>query len=213
MVSWTVQLWERFCVKSVTAVSSFINTVYQQPLGLPTRGRESLPEWHSYRAAATHEKQLFGHGHSCSACSEVCQEKQSTFLDLYLRVCARKDLATISPTGIMMRNSFRPGRLFPALVLLHTGLGPGCAITQGILRETGLMHKHLHFRTNAPALVITVGLCLPLSESQYSSVEEVRLGKPLLARISWKGSEVLQRFSDSMALKRQTGPFCAAALK
>lgn len=53
----------------ITDSSPFINTVYQQPVGLPTRGWESMPEWHSYRP---YEQQH--------------RKNNSTFLDMDTRV-------------------------------------------------------------------------------------------------------------------------------
>lgn len=90
-------------------------------------------------------------------------------------------------------------------------LGPGCVNILLKCRETGLKHEQVSFTLEhmqqlfrKPAkvssqfigMILTVittgGLYLPLSESHHSCLEEVQLGKPLLARLSWKGSEVLQ---------------------
>lgn len=56
-------------------------------------------------------------------------------------------------------------------------------------------------------------LYLPMSESHHSILEEVWLGKPLLTRSSWKGSEVLLEFRFYGLLLKQAGPFSAATLK
>lgn len=57
------------------------------------------------------------------------------------------------------------------------------------------------------------GLYLPMSESQHSILEEVRLGKPLHTRLSWKGSDVLLDFRLYGLPQKQAGPFCAATQK
>lgn len=113
---------------SISDSHPFITTVYQQPLGFPTRGYESLPEWHSYRAYkyyAGKTAQLFfffSHGHSYSACLFLLQgqqEKQNTLLDLYLCVLGLGQIFTCW----MCSWRCRPDWLFPVLAACNAQPG------------------------------------------------------------------------------------------
>lgn len=124
---------ETLCVKSMTAVP-FINTAYQQPVGLPTRGHKSLPEWHSYR---TYEQQHRKNNppHAVQRVRLSCKvDRKREHLSWPLCVCA-----WTRPQFYLRgydEQQLKPGWLLPGLFLLH-------AIILPQFRETGLMCKQM----------------------------------------------------------------------
>lgn len=122
------------CVKSMTAVP-FINTAYQQSVGLPTRGHESLPEWHSYRAyEQQHRKNNSPHVVECVGLScKVDRKREHLSRPLCMCVFGPDHNSTHWDP---MRNSSNLAGYFLVFFLLRVIIRP-------LFRETGLMCEQM----------------------------------------------------------------------
>lgn len=79
----------------------------------------------------------------CSCCK--VERKNTLFLTfICMHMCVRACVLTLPPPGYDEKQ-FRPGWLFPVLVLLAHRLTPGCVIILPQLRKTGWMCKQVAF--------------------------------------------------------------------
>lgn len=209
----------------------FINTVYQQPLGLPTRGCKSLPEWHSYRAYEQQHRKNSStplDTDTCvqhvGSCCKVDRKNRTLFLTS-LSLCAQ-----VGPGFHPVRHEEKQLRLFPVLAARRVGRASVMIISQ--FRETGLMHKVGPFALEQIQwflikeqvsngwygfwLTVFLWGCIYQWVSHTTPVwRKYDWVNPSFARGIWRGSEVLLRFEILWPYHWNVSPrpFCAAALK